>query len=180
MKFFSRNILVLGTSSILFAVGCSKEESAAYSPTARQFSAITEKQGQKPLVLMPGQSVTGIIPASVIAGDATVKSAAILIGTYSNTADGDLQVKICSGGQCSVGNANLSKAKDNEVFNILLTSSLNIKTNNALNYTLSHKGGTKPVALWMLPVAGNANSQSLTGPGGTPIAGMGIEIHLLY
>jgi len=174
------HVYAILTMSAVLATGCSKEETASYSPSAKQFSVVTEKQPQKPLVLVAGQSASGTIPGKVIASDATIKSVGILIGTYTNTADGEMQIKLCSGQQCSTGNAKLSKAKDNEVFNIRLEKPLSVTANGALKYTVMHKGGEKPVALWIMPVTDKAQTQSLINPEGSDIPGMGAEIHLMY
>ncbi|MHB1664287.1 MAG: hypothetical protein ACYCT7_03350 [bacterium] len=130
--------------------------------------------GNIPLPLLSGQSATGVIPATMISQKVIYK-VGVFQGNYGDTANGIMQVKICSANSCASGNAKLSTSHDNTVFWIQLQTPLIIRAHGPLYYRFTHLSGNKPDALWVWPVATNAQ-QNLVGPSGG-LKG-GLEIYL--
>lgn len=179
----------------LLIVACGKQESPisdpanaarstatsdviASDPVEMEFATITEKQGHKPLVLSPGQSASGNIPASIIIHDATVKSIGVLQSNFSNTATGNLAISICQDSNCVSGSADLTQSKDNSVLNIPLAKPMKVVAKGPLKYTIKHDGGQTPVALWTFPTLGDSNSQELRGSDNNILPDTGIQLQL--
>jgi hypothetical protein len=147
---------------------------AGGNPFIEAISPPTLDHDNRPLALMPGQSAQGVIPPGALASRVQIGALGVLIGTYGNTADGWLNVTLCTSGQCVCGSAGLAGSHDNAIFWMALTHPLVISASSAVTYTVAHQAGTKPVALWAYPT--NV-SQSLTGPEGR-ISGFGLQLQL--
>ncbi len=151
---------------------------AGDNPFIETFSTKTNNTGNEPIALQPRQSASGIIPAKVISKTINIDAVGVLLGNYSNTATGDLKIRICSVDKCSEGKANLSKSKDNSIFYIRFNTPIQLSADKPVTYTITHEGGTTPVALWAYPINGNDENQNLTVPVGK-ISNMGLQLHLV-
>jgi hypothetical protein len=147
---------------------------AGENPFLGTISPPTLDQGNRPLVLTAGQSAQGVIPPSVLVSDVHINALGVLIGNYNNTADGWLNVALCTSGQCVRGSAGLAGSHDNEIFWVPLSQPIAVAAHSAVTYTILHQSNTKPVALWAYPT--NV-SQSLTGPEGR-ISDFGLKLQL--
>jgi len=151
--------------------------SAGDNPFIETLSTKTSNTGNTPLALQPGQSASGIIPAKVVSKTVDIDNVGILIGNYNNTAIGKLKIKIYSAGRSVEGEADLSQSQDNKVFYIPLNAPIQLTANMPVNYTITHDGGTTPVALWTWPTNGSDEDQHLTTPVGK-MPGMGLQLNL--
>jgi hypothetical protein len=150
---------------------------AGDNPFIETLSTKTNDTGNKPLVLQPGQSANGIIPAKVVSKTVNIDAMGVLVGNYNNTALGRLKIKIYSAGGFAEGEADLSQSQDNGVFYIPLNAPFQLTANMPVTYTITHDGGKIPVALWAYPTNGNDEDQNLTGPVGA-MPGMGLQLNL--
>jgi hypothetical protein len=129
----------------------------------------------KPLGLGAGHSVSASI---TVTKAGSVAAFAIFIGNYTNTSDGDLQVKLCQAETCSEGTSSLLKSKDNSYLVIPLKPELIVRENaGAVNFVLSRLGGNKPLVIWGYPPIDP--TQAMKPDGGAP-SGMAAKVGLLY
>lgn len=138
-------------------------------------------QARGALVLMPGQQAqfSFVIPPLPSGSGGNIRSIAISLGNYSNTSDGKLRVQICNEGHCSKGTRPLSDSADNSFFYIPLSATISVSSGAAAAITVTHEGGSKPVALW-ISAALPDQKQNLVGPAGKPMAGDALNISFAY
>jgi hypothetical protein len=109
--------------------------------------AVGEGQNQ-PVPLSAGQVAKGIFiaprPGQVLAID-------VQLGTYANTSDGMLKVKLCKDEVCRTGTGDILSSLDNEYFSILLDQPLSVAAGDSLSYKFTKEGGVVVVALWGYP-----------------------------
>ncbi len=74
-----------------------------------------------------------------------------LLGTYGNTSDGSLQLRVCSNSDCRYAQGSLSDASDNMFDYLALNSPLPVTKDVPLEAELTHQGGKNQVALWIWP-----------------------------
>jgi hypothetical protein len=147
---------------------------AGDNPFSETVSPPTLDRGNRPLILTAGQSVQGVIPPSVLVSDFQINEIGVLIANFNNTADGWLDVTLCTSGQCVRGSADLAGSYDSQVFWVPFLQPIAAAAHSAVTYTIVHQSSTKPVALWAYPT--NV-SQSLSGPEGT-ISDFGLKLQL--
>lgn len=106
--------------------------------------------------LAPGSFITGSLPARE--GPAP-KVLAVQIGNFANTTDGELVVELCRAGQCTSGQADLSRSVDNTYLEVHLGATLGEDTSGApFRYRIVKSGGSQPVAIWLYAL--NAEQES--------------------
>ena len=163
-----------------------------------------EKVGVRYVIVNSGQSLTpaatipagkdGNTPLSLIAGQSakvafaapadwkrkkSINGVGVLQGNNSNTANGNLTIKLCSATHgCVTGSRPLSESRDNSVFSVPLEQPLWVKPGEALTITFSHVGGNRPEALWLWPQTPGYR-QIITGPQGT-LYGKALQLSLKY
>lgn len=105
----------------------------------------TRRQGAaRPTPLWPGQSYTtraGAPPRPLVA-------VSVEIGTYQGASDGSLRLTVCSGGECSDGEAPLAGAADDAPLRIELGRPLTPR-DGGVELTFRHTGGQVAVAIWV-------------------------------
>jgi len=145
-----------------------------------ELTSETDSDGNKPVFLGPGESMSGQLSGSFIQSDTMVESISIMQGNQSNTADGLLSVTLCSLNNCTSGEADLSQSKDNTFFLIRFFDPLLVKANNPISFSIKHIDGTVSEAIWVFPTRGNVNDQNLKLPNGQmPNMGGMFKIHSL-
>ena len=125
-------------------------------PFERSFSLVLLDHNNQPFSLGDGQSVTGRISGRQFLG-AQVNEVGILIGTYFDSSDGVLKIRLCADGSCAEGERNLREAQDNKSFRITLDRPITLGSGN-IEYEISHVEGSHPVALWIYPLSGQQQS----------------------
>lgn len=140
----------------------------------------TAETNMAPLPLQPNEHVQLSVPAPVTPkhSSGSIQAFSLLIGTYTNSSDGALAVKICAAGQCAQGSRSLAESSGLS-FSIPLTSPLKATAGDKFQITVTHEGGTKPVALWLWPDLPGHN-QHLSGPNGNLIPGKAVRIAFGY
>jgi hypothetical protein len=141
------------------------------NPLAEELSPPVANQDNRALPLTAGQMVQGTTPAGLLTEAAAI---GVQIGNYQRTADGAMVVRVCVATQCTTGSIDLAPAPDNAVLWVPLIQPLQAPAGSVITFTILHKGGVKPVALWEYPTD---VSQSLVGPEG-PEEGVGLQLHL--
>lgn len=151
----------------------------AYNPE-REIVTPSGFAGMVALPLFEGQSSVArfVLSASQLNGAGEVSSVGLYQGNYGNTANGQMQVKICSGKACAVGSRPLSQSHDNTFFTVPLKTPLVVRPGQVVMLTITHQGGNKPEALWVWPTM-TGYPQNLVGPHG-PLPGKGLRIALKY
>lgn len=150
---------------------------ATGNPFIKTLSSQTEPHGMRPLLLQAGKSASGTLPANLVQKSVVVNAVGVLLGNYSNTSDGSLELTLCSGLACETGIGNLKESRDNAVFYITLARPLEAAPNTQLRFTINHVGGYTPVALWIFSTSGDGQTQNLRGPDG-PVDGAGLRLTL--
>jgi len=106
--------------------------------------------GNQPLVLAAGASQDGQLQAPR-AG--RVGALGIHLGTYFDTSDGELDLRLCRAQDCASGSADLALAEDNGMFRISLEPALEVAAGDTLAYSLAKRGGAVAVVVWTYPPA---------------------------
>ncbi len=113
---------------------------------ARVVSAV-DRATERAVPLIRDGAFQGTVRAAASdPGEATMF--AVRIGTYFGRSDGVLQATLCDGGRCATGRAPLATAVDNDYLSIVLDHPLAVAPAATLTYTLVHRDGDHPVALW--------------------------------
>lgn len=141
----------------------------------------TGSSNSLPLALQPNQQVRLTVPepASPKESNGSIQAIDLFIGTYANTSDGALAVKICADGQCTQGKRRLSESSDNSFFSISLSPVLKAATGDKLKIIVTHEGGSNPVALWLWPDL-PGRTQDLFGPNGKLIPDKAVRVAFSY
>lgn len=106
--------------------------------------------------------ISGLLPPLSDAG--TVDTVGANIGTNQGKASGTLEVQLCSAATCVVGQEPLLHAIDNATIYIPLAQQMKVAAGEQLRFTLTHKNGSFPVAVWVYPpVAGGLSSKLSDG-----------------
>ncbi len=71
-----------------------------------------------------------------------------LIGTYNGTSNGNLGVLVCIEERCRNGNIDLKDKADNQYVKIKLSSPLDVKLGDVINYQLTLHDASNQLALW--------------------------------
>lgn len=108
---------------------------------------VTAQDGQQPLAMSAGQTVSGEFVAPK-AGKLTAVS--LFIGNYVSTSDGELKVEICQSSKCADGTADVAGSQDNAYLEIKLAHELEL-TSGAATYRVTKIGGANVVAMWTYP-----------------------------
>jgi hypothetical protein len=104
--------------------------------------------GMQALPLHAGDSLSTHIRAGEY-GAGQFSGVGMLVGTYGGSADGRLRLKICAGGACAAGSAELAGVGDNSNARITLDRALTVRAGDALDVSLTREGGRAPLALWL-------------------------------
>ncbi len=138
----------------------------------------TDAAAVSPLVMQSGSVAAGHLPAGITEKAVAISEVGVSIGNYHNGADGVITAEICVDSVCSSGQRGLTGSVDNAVFYVPLSRDLTIKPDSVVRYRFTYANGSKPVALWMSPVRGQAEEQQLAGPQG-PQPGYGLQMRLI-
>lgn len=164
---------LIGKSQLIAAItvalvaGCGKNDSqgptadsAAGAPAAPARSVVVNtmpfegveielgSEANQPLILAVAQKISGEFAAPQ-AG--TYERLGVLIGTYFDSADGDVRLELCSGETCSAGTASVKGTPDNDFLGVRLEPELVVPAGGALRYTIERVSGEKPLAIWVYP-----------------------------
>lgn len=145
------------------------------NPFIETLATQTEAIGNRPIALESGQSISGMIPASVSSKNAKINSIGVFQGNYGNTAKGFLEITLCSGKNCVSGKKNLAESRDNSVFNLPLSENFEILKNMPIKYTVNYTGETG-TALWMFPTKPNETQNLVSTVDSYP--NMGLQLYL--
>lgn len=151
---------------------------AGDNPFISTLSSKTDAASQSPLPMMPGETVSGILPASMTDKPVAIDEIGVSIGNYINTSDGELATEVCVDSVCANGQRDLKTSNDNSTFYIPLARALLVDAHSVVRYRLARRGGSKPLALWMAAVRAPADDQQLKGLAGIQ-TGHGLQIKLL-
>lgn len=150
---------------------------AGDNPFMAVLSSRTDTSSHAPLQIMPGDTVTGTLPAGLTDKPVTVSQLGMLIGNYGNTSDGMLSAEVCIDAQCANGQRDLKESNDNSTFYIPLTRDLHIDARSVIHYRLTRSGGSKPLVLWTSALRAATDDQQLMGPAGA-VTSRGLELKL--
>ncbi|ACC71473.1 hypothetical protein PPMP20_12525 [Paraburkholderia phymatum] len=150
---------------------------ASDNPFVSTLSSKTDATKQSPLPVMPGEAVSGVLPAGITDKPVTIDQIGVSIGNYGNTSDDMLMAEVCVDAVCSRGQRDLKESNDNSMFYIPLSRALSVDAHAVVRYRFARSGGSKPLALWMAAVRDPADEQQLTGPAGVQ-TGHGLQIKL--
>lgn len=147
-----------GSSTDKVEVSGPMTDSGAPAPAPTADANVVElvpaQEGQQPLAVSAGQTVSGEFP---VPKAGTLSAVSFFIGNYVNTSDGDLQVKICQAGKCSEGAAPIAGSQDNAYLDVKLSSPLPV-AQGAATYDVTKSGGANVVALWTYAPSGSMTS----------------------
>jgi hypothetical protein len=133
-----------------------------------------------PLPILPGQKAVSkfALPANQLEISGSITSVGFYQGNYGDSANGQMNIRLCTDGFCATGAKSLSGSRDNSFFYVALTTPIKVHPGGNMTLTIYHQGGNMPDALWVWPsVQGYA--QNLIGPAG-PLPGKAIRIALKY
>ncbi len=148
----------------------------AFQSSDVPYDDATMPTGNVPYVLTSSNplrvSVRDPVPAGV------VRSIAILIGNYANTADGVFHVTVCSGTTCRAGRRELRGSRDDDFLRVELDRALPI-SDRQIRFTIETTGAHRAVAIWLYPSYPVAR-QSIRGSGAPVPADTAVRFRLEY
>ena len=128
------------------------------------FSKVAGGKGAA-IALVSGQTISG---KYTVERDGNVVAFGVRIGTYRGTADGSLQLLLCSGDECAEASKSVVDAADNDYLVFELPSPLAVAAGATLDYTVTRSAdATKRVAIWSYPK--REEQTGLVDPSGTTI-----------
>ena len=139
-------------------------------PFTDSFGPPLSHAGEQPLHLTDGQTVSVSFPAGWFKGG-EVRGAGLQIGTYDGTADGILQISVCSGDSCAQGNAYAARTADKGVSWAGFKPALRVSADKPLFLSVAYRAASHPVAVWLWP-ARSAVKAAVAGPDGARIDGV--------
>jgi hypothetical protein len=139
-------------------------------------AALTDQGVAQPL--LAGQGIAGVVPAGDFRPGA-VDGVTVPVGTYFGTADGVLAVRLCARLQCVDGAAPLQGAVDNGALPILTTAKLDVPAGEDVQYSITHMGGTRGVAVYLFQSSQGRKAALLDTPSG-PKAGYAPNVRIVY
>ncbi|MGH8075973.1 MAG: hypothetical protein ACREPE_01425 [Lysobacter sp.] len=102
-----------------------------------------------PHTLTAGQSLSGEF-AAPLGGQVT--GVEVLVGNYDNSSTGTLAVKLCQGGNCAEGTADLATSQNNAFFPVALAQPLALAADGMpVSYQFTRATGDNLFALWVYP-----------------------------
>jgi hypothetical protein len=133
-------------------------------PFTDSFGPPLSRADHRPLRLTNGQAVSVSFPAGWFK-DGAVHGAGLQIGTYGDTADGILQISVCSGDSCAGGNVYATRTVDNSLSWVAFDPALRVRADKPLYLNVSYHAATHPVAVWLWPTQSTVKA-AVSGPDG--------------
>ena len=137
---------------------------AGTTPFTDSFGPPLSRANDRPLRLTNGQAVSVSFPAGWFKGG-EVRGAGLQIGTYAGTANGILQISVCSGVSCAQGHENTTRSADNSLSWVAFDPVLRVSADKPLFLSVSYHAATHPVAIWLWPTQSTAKA-AVAGPDG--------------
>lgn len=160
----------LALSVLLLATACNRQESAPTQPAQQGQATATPAEAPAsaatpeldsagfielpldgsttlPHTLTAGQALSGEF-AAPRAGEVT--SIQVMVGNYDNSSSGTLALKLCQGGNCAEGTADLATSKNNDFLPIALVQPLALSADaTPVSYVLTRASGDNLFAIWV-------------------------------
>jgi len=122
-----------------------------------------ETLGAEYVTLQSGEPAKMSVSAPPVPAGSPITSVGVMVGKSSGEVDGDLTVEICVESLCRSGHRLLAESTDNAVFQIPLDQPLAATAGAPLRLTLTHRDGSRPVALRLGTAVAEAG-QHVEGP----------------
>lgn len=121
---------------------------------------------ERAALLSPGQTLRFEIGSG--SGMAAVDALTIRVGTFQGRADGRLHARLCQGGRCGDGSADLEGAVDNGNLLIRLSEPVKLAAGSPYEVTVDTIDARSDVAIWTRPIGGT------TAPPDAPVPEMAL------